>query len=70
MHERNRNILLISSQLYEFMDDEYPLTDERIRKLEIRLQQLMQEEFTKGYIYGRKELLESLEDKGICHVIN
>lgn len=48
----DRNIYLISSQLYEFMNDEFPLNEERIVLLERRLKELFDLEYKSGYDDG------------------
>lgn len=52
MSNRNKNIQLISNQLYEFMNDEFPLNEERIVALEIRLKELLEQEYQEGYDDG------------------
>lgn len=52
MTNRDKNIYLISSQLYEFMNDEFPLNEERIVALEIKLKELLENEYQEGYDNG------------------
>ena len=55
MDDMNKNIWLISTQLYEFMDDDYPLNEERIVALEFRLKELFDKYYKEGYDKGYDE---------------